>query len=79
MILYSKGEPERQDRKNLQNIKFLEQRPTLAIETGKYTFKDWTVKVAKDKIEFQHSALDDRFTIEVSAAVFVHNGRTIPR
>lgn len=76
-LLCSKGEPIAQERKELQLAKFLDNRPTLELEAGKYTFKDWTVKVAKDKIEFHNSAYDDRLIIQPTTAEFVHNGRKI--
>lgn len=76
-ILYSKGEPEAQDRKELQLTKLLEQRPTLELEVGKTTFKDWNVEVTKDKIEFKNGNFDDRLIIQPAAGEFVHNGRKI--
>jgi hypothetical protein len=78
MVLYSKGEPEAQERKELLLAKLLDQRPTLNLELGKYTFKDWTAEVTKDKIEFKNGNYDDRLSIQPTAAEFVHNGRKIP-
>jgi hypothetical protein len=42
-----------------------------------YTFKDWTVKVTKDLIDFHNSTHDDRMTIRRSTGEFIHNGRAI--
>jgi hypothetical protein len=77
-VLFSKGEAEKQNRDDLPIAKFLEKkRPAVALEAGKYTFKDWTVKVTKDHIDFHSSTYDDRFTVQRSSGEVTHNGRSI--
>lgn len=77
MVLFAKGEPEAQDRKDLQTAKFLDKRPTLDLEEGKYTFREWDVKVTKGAIEFHNINYGDRLTMQRSSGSLVHNARPI--
>ena len=77
MVLFSKGDPEAQDRKDLNVARFLEKRPTANIEEGKSTFREWEMKVGKDTIEFHNLNYGDRLTVSRSSGAFIHNARTI--
>jgi hypothetical protein len=77
MVLFSKGEPEAQDRKDLNVAQFLDKRPPVDLDEGKATLRDWEVKIAKDTIEFHNASYGDRLTISRTSGAFVHNARTI--
>lgn len=77
-VLYSMKNAEKQDRSDLKIGDFLKKnRPDVAVENGKYMFKDWTVTVTKDDIDFRCSTYDDRMTIRRTSGEVVHNGRDI--
>ena len=77
-VLYSKGEPKDQKRDDLMVADFvMKERPGVVLENGKYSFKDWTVNVTKDVIDFHCSSYDDRMTIRRASGEVVHNGRTL--
>jgi hypothetical protein len=76
-VRFSTGASEKQDRKDLKIEPFLKKKTSVVLENGKYTFKDWTVTVSKDSIDFHCSAGDDRMIIRPSSAEIVHKGRPI--
>jgi hypothetical protein len=88
-VVFHKGEPELQDRKDLKIAPFLGKRPTDNLEVGKYSFEGteivegkkvvqrWTVKVTKEYLDFHNASYDDRLTIRRSTGEATHNGRTI--
>ncbi len=77
-VLFPKGDPEKQNRDDLKIADFIKKpRPEVALETGKYSFKDWTVRVTQDAIEFRCATTDDRMTVRRASGEIVHNGRSI--
>ena len=88
-VMFSKGEPEKQNLDDLKVAQFVGKRPATVLENGKFKFavptkendKDvthqWTVKVTKDYIDFHCASYDDRMTIRRTSGEVVHNGRSI--
>ena len=76
-VLFPTGNPQLQDRRDLQIDKFLNKRPAVRVAPGKYQVQGWVVTVTAETIEFETKNVPSVIRLRAHAPEFTHNGRAI--